>query len=313
MADILITGSEGFFGKNLCKYFREKGIKFKKTDLDKVNLTSIDETKKLITKVSPKIVINCATGNYINKNYEPLVAEHNLRMFFNLYESINSDTVLITFGSGSEFNRLNWQKNMDESFLGKFLPADSHSFSKYVISNFVTHQKKKKVLLFRVFGVYGPYEDYQFKFISNSIAKALFNIPITINQNCIYDYVYIDDVCRLCLDIYKKKSFQKNFIGNFTPNSSIELLQIAKIIQKLIPDTKIKVLKENIGTFYTGNNKKFLDNFGPFTFTSYEEGIFQLFTKLKRNKKILSKEILLKDDFIKYAKKLNKNYFEKNE
>ena len=52
MADILITGSEGFFGKNLCKYFREKGIKFKKTDLDKVNLTSIDETKKLITKVS---------------------------------------------------------------------------------------------------------------------------------------------------------------------------------------------------------------------------------------------------------------------
>ena len=90
-------------------------------------------------------------------------------------------------------------------------------------------------------------------------------------------------------------------------------MQIAKIIQKLIPDTKIKVLKENIGTFYTGNNKKFLDNFGPFTFTSYEEGIFKLFTKLKRNKKILSKEILLKDDFIKYAKKLNKNYFEKNE
>ena len=71
----------GFFGKNLCKYFREKEIKFKKTDLNKVNLTSIDETKKLITKVSPKIIINCATGHNINKTYEPLVLNTTLECF----------------------------------------------------------------------------------------------------------------------------------------------------------------------------------------------------------------------------------------
>ena len=61
MANILITGSDGFLVKIYANIFEKKGIKFKKTDLDKVNLTSIDETKKLITKFPPKIVINCAT------------------------------------------------------------------------------------------------------------------------------------------------------------------------------------------------------------------------------------------------------------
>ncbi len=46
----------------------------------------------------------------------------------------------------------------------------------------------------RLFGVFGPHEDYAIRFISNAICKALFGLPITLRQNRTFSYLFIDDL-----------------------------------------------------------------------------------------------------------------------
>ena len=45
----------------------------------------------------------------------------------------------------------------------------------------------------RVFGIYGPYEDFQRRLISNNLVRYLNNLPLQYNRNVAFDYLYIND------------------------------------------------------------------------------------------------------------------------
>ena len=50
------------------------------------------------------------------------------------------------------------------------------------------------VVELRLFGVFGPGEDYAIRFISNAVCKALCDLPLTIKQNRRFDYLWVEDV-----------------------------------------------------------------------------------------------------------------------
>ena len=54
-----------------------------------------------------------------------------------------------------------------------------------------------KILNLRVFGVFGKYEDYETRLISNIICRVIFKLPVEINQNAVYDFVYINDLVKI--------------------------------------------------------------------------------------------------------------------
>ena len=230
---IFITGAEGFVGKNLRLYFVKKGYKVIYPTLNEIDLTNSNQVKKFFLKnINIDVIINCATTLQIDKNYDDKVVEYNLKIFFNLLNFKKKSTKLINLGSGSEYSRNNWSSKMRESYFGTFVPDDSHSFSKFIQSKYIQDSKDNNLYHLRLFGIFGKYEDYKYKFISNTIAKAIYSEKITINQNCVYDYLYVEDFAKITELFIRKKPRQK--IYNITPTQSIDLISIAKIVLNVL-------------------------------------------------------------------------------
>jgi UDP-glucose 4-epimerase len=303
--NILITGGNGFIGRNLKEYFEKNKIynTFSPTEKE-LNLTNSGQVKDFFSKNQIHCIIHSATVLQINKQYNSDVCEQNLKMFFNLYRYKAKNAKLINLGSGSEYSREHWMPNMPESFFDNFIPQDSHSFSKYIMSKFIESSGDNNLIHLRIFGVFGKYEDYRFKFISNCIAKNLMDIPIVINQNAVYDYLYIDDFSKI---IEKLVDIETEIrVLNVTPSKSSNLISINNEIQKALNvDKGFEVLNSGFGAEYTGDNTNLLDCIGGYDFMKIEQSIESMVEYYLMHKHLLNKENLLEDKFLDYAKKIN--------
>lgn len=231
-------------------------------------------------------------------------------MFFNLISQMTPSMKMLNFGSGSEYSRQYWQKKMSEEYFGRYIPSESHSLAKYIISKYIEDNKKLNLVTLRIFGIFGKYEDFRYKFISNAIAKNLLKMPITINQNVIYDYIYIDDFYEVVKYFVNNDLKYKTY--NITPTLSTDLISIAKIINE-ISDYKsdIQILNNGIGVEYSGNNSRMLAEIRNFNFTNYKKSILDLYHYYKKNELTLDRTALVHDDFLEYAKKLKNEFFNK--
>jgi len=274
---ILITGAGGFVGRNLSESLFEKhsiiGLAHRELDLlDPSAVQSFFEEHPEID-----VVIHCAAvGGSRLTGYDAGqtdVVEQNLRMFLNVARCIQPHQRLIYLGSGAEYDRAHSIPQMSEEYFDLRVPADGYGFAKYAISKYIAQHDN--MLCLRIFGLYGPNEDYRYKFISNAIVKALMGLPVTIAQNVMFDYLYIGDFVRL-IEILLDRHWPYRHM-NITPSQSIDLLSLARMVNEITGNPAgIKVLNPGWNSEYTGNNNRLMEVVGPFAFTSYPEGICAL-------------------------------------
>ena len=277
---------------------------------DELDLTDSDAVGKYFKNNTIKSIIHCATTSRVGTGYPTKTCENNLRMFFNLQKHVTSSMKMINLGSGSEYGRGFWRNKMPESYFDEHIPEDSHSYSKYLISKYIKDMNAKNLICLRIFGIFGKYEDYRYKFISNTIAKNLLKMPIIINQNVIYDYIYITDFFRIVE--YFVNNTTKYKIFNVTPTESIDLLTIASLINQAGDNkSEINVLNEGIGVEYSGDNKKFISEVGDFKFTSHDVAIADLYRYYKERINSLDAKAIKQDAYLDYAKTLRNKYFRK--
>ncbi|HBA60788.1 MAG TPA: epimerase [Elusimicrobia bacterium] len=307
---ILITGAEGFVGRNLAELFLKNNYPVLAPKLAELDLTDAEAVKAYLSKNPVEAIVHSATVLMQNKAYPTDTCEKNLRMFFNLLRHKAPGAKLITLGSGSEYDRRHWQKKMREDYFDEHIPADGHSYAKYLISKHIGESADESLVCLRLFGIFGRYEDYRYKFISNAIVKNLAGLPIVINQNVAYDYLYINDFFRIVEHFVKHKP--KSRIFNATPTSSIDLVSIANLINQVgASKSEIKVLNNGLGVEYSGDNTKLLAELGDFKFLPYSEAIADLYSYYTGIKDQLDIAAVKQDDFLTYAKKLHSAYFDK--
>jgi len=304
MNTILITGSEGFVGHNLKEYYLfNSNFNVLTPSKEELDLIDFNNVKNYFKSNSIDYVIHSASTENINKNYATNVCELNLRMFSNLVESKKKSCILYSLCSGSAYSRNYWIPKMKEEYLGQFIPDDGHSYSKYLIDK-ISSQHENIVIL-RLFGIFGKYENYLYKFISNSIAKNLAKLNLKIQKNTIYDYLYIDDFCKISHLLINNNTNKGSY--NITPSKSISLIEVCNIINNISSiRSEISILNNSLGREYTGDNSKLLSIIGNYNFISYEESIKSLYYYIKNNVLIDVNE-LAKDNFLNYAKIINKN------
>ena len=116
-------------------------------------------------------------------------------MFFNLAGDEELCPRMVFLGTGAVYDMRHYEPLMPEEYFGDHVPADETGFSKYVIAKYA--EKADHVVELRPFGVFGKYEDYAIRFISNAICKTLFDLPVTLRQNRRFSYVWIDDLVRV--------------------------------------------------------------------------------------------------------------------
>ena len=245
------------------------------------------------------VIVHCASfGGSRSSGYDENhsdVAEKNLRMFFNTVRCLQSRQRLIFMGSGAAYAKTHYRPKMAEEYFDTHAPSDSYGYAKYIISRFIELQDN--MIDLRIFGLYGGGEDYRFKFISNAIVKALMGKPISIAQNVVFDYLYIDDFMRIIEKLLFADWPYRQM--NVTPTESIDLISLAQLVNGVTGNQAgIKILNSGNNEEYTGNNTKLLNTIGDFSFTSYKKGIAELVQYYRSKWDQLDLDIISADPFL---------------
>lgn len=246
----------------------------KRGDLDLLDANAVYE---YLIKNEFDIVINCAVTI--------TSVEQNLKMYFNIERCSQSFGKMLNIGSGSEYDLNNYMPKMKEEYFGKHIPSDIYGFSKYVIAKDI-EKEHRNIINLRVFGIYGKYENYKRRFISNNICRALCNLNISINRNMFFDYLYINDFMRIAEMFVKKDATRRTY--NICMGKSIDLLTLAEIIQEI--DGKglpITVKQDGFNPEYSGDNTRFLQEYGVFDFTEPKNAISELYRWYKDSSNIV--------------------------
>ncbi|MBI5700629.1 NAD(P)-dependent oxidoreductase [Candidatus Saganbacteria bacterium] len=289
---LLITGGSGFVGKNLIEYFGEKYdiLSPTRAELDLIDSIAVENYFK---NNNIDIMVHSAVRpGHRNAKDPSKQLEQNTRMFFNIARNEKKFKKMIFLSSGLVYGIDHYLPKMKEEYFDVNVPDDEGGFSKYLCAKYL--EKTDNIVELRPFGVFGKYEDYAIRFISNAICKTIFDLPITIKQNRKFDYISIDDLCLVIEHFIVCTNKHKAY--NIAPDRSIELKEIAKIVLKVSKkDLPIKIQQEGQETEYSGDNSRLKTEIEGLKLTPIEESIRKLYDWYVENKSKIDKELLLFD------------------
>lgn len=290
---ILLTGGSGFIGKNILESFLAKKheiIAPKRAELD---LTVQEEVDSFFEKNKIDVVIHTAAKPGHRNALDPAnIFFSDMLMFMNLMRGRNCYKKIINLSSGASYDTRYYHPKIKEDDFGKHIPIDEHGLYRYVSGKFMEQMEKACEL--RVFGIFGKYEDYTIRFISNAICKTIFGLPITIKQDRKFDYIFIDDLMPV-LDYFIDNNGQYN-VYNITPDNSIRLSKLASIIKKIAhSDAPVLVKEIGLGIEYSGDNSRLKNEINGINFTPIEQAVQNLYMWYSSNQHLINYENLLFD------------------
>ena len=281
---VAITGAAGFVGRNLAEYLQQRYADIYPLTRREVDLLQADAVQQYFAANKMDMIIHCAAvGGSRKTNYDKetdQVVDANTRMFFNLERCLTPEMRMIHLGTGAEYSRPYWQSKMPEEYFDRHVPTDAYGYGKYIVSKYIANCPA--ITCFRIFGLFGKYEDYRYKFISNAIVKNILHMPIVINQNVVFDYLYIDDFLAIIDRVLHQETSYRHY--NITPTRSIDLLSLADLINCVGEyNSEIQVLHTRMNREYSGDNSRLLAEIGNYPFTGYDEAVERLYRYYSEN------------------------------
>ena len=290
--NILLTGGSGFIGRNILEsYLSQKYdiVAPRHTEVDIADTESVDNFFKdkkfdvvLHTAVKPG---HRAALDKSNLFYT------NVRMFENLERNKDKFGKFINFGSGAVYDVSKNNSGVSENDIYKNMGVDEHSFTKYVVHKQIDNLPGFVDL--NIFGIFGKYEDYSIRFISNAICKSLFNLPITLRQNRRFSYLYVNDLPKILDWFIENDTKYKSY--NIVPDTHTNLADIAYVVSKVSGNKDIKIANDGYGLDYYGSNARLKNEFKDVYFTPMETAIAELYDWYRKNINLIDKQKLTKD------------------
>ena len=246
--EVLVTGAEGFMGSHVVRYLRGLGHSVLAVGRKQCDLTNSCEVDRLFRENLIHSVIHCAS----EKGFREVVQSSetfysNLRMYENL--SVNHDGLLISMGTGDEFDHSKSVLGVMEEDFGSRIPSSYYGFSKYVVAKLIG-SKSRQVNL-RMFNLFGLGESSS-RFITSSIIKVLKKEPIMVYKNIEMDFFYVGDLCSIIEKYINgyislgEVNYPRNL--NLCYSEKRTVLDVASIINS-VKDYKVPVQTKN----YTGD------------------------------------------------------------
>jgi len=257
---ILIVGAGGFVGRNLKEFLgKEKNLyEIYAPASNEFDISDERAVNEQLKKQYYDVIIHAAVYNpRVGSDKDPSKElDKNLRMFFNFerYQSLYDK--MLYFGSGAEFDKRGEISMIHEGDAGNGIPNTDYGLYKYIINKSIQHSNN--ICNLRIFGLFGKYENWKKTFISGACCKALKDLPITIKQNVFFDYLYIDDFCKIIKWFIDHDAKHKEY--NVTSGNKIDLLTLADIVKKVSgKELPVYVCKEGLAKEYTASNQQLLE------------------------------------------------------
>ena len=284
MKRLLITGTgeRSFVGRNLSEALRDKYDLYTTTSKD-LDLTDYNAVSRYFDSHTIDIIIH-ACSSTVN------TLDSDLKMFFNLERySVNIEK-LIYFGSGAEFDKRFNIINASENDIGMRIPPDGYGFAKYIMNAYA--RRSGNIYNLRLFGIFGKYEDWTYKFISNLCCKAIFDLPLTIRRECRFDYIFINDMPNVVEWLIENNPDHHDY--NFAFGTSILLSALAKMVREISgKPLEIVMLNPNgYNNEYTACNKRLRKQLPWFEPTPLYEAIEHLYKWYYDNKEKVNIDVL---------------------
>ncbi len=288
---IFLTGGGGFIGRHIREQLGEK-YNLLAPSHSELDMTDGPAVYAYLEKHKPDIILHAATLGGNRKKQYSNIAHQNLQMFFNIIRGKEFFGHLITFGSGVEYDRRQPVADVAEDDYRRSIPVDEYAFAKYVMARFA--EEVDYITHLRFYGVYGRYEDYETRFISNAMCKAILGMPITMKQDVYFDYVYAPDVVRQIEFFLNSKP--KHKLYNLGRGEKINLKFIAeRIIALTGKNTPVTIAVPGLNKEYSCSIKRFLEENPGFIFTDFDKTLKELiayYTELLPN---IDKSVFLTD------------------
>jgi GDP-L-fucose synthase len=286
---ILITGGSGFIGKNLVLQYGNRHQVAAPTRAE-LNLLDAGAVGEYLKSHRFEAVIHCATER-CNRGLpgSPDLVERNCRMYFHLASNSRHFGRMLFLSSGAVYDREHWRPRMPESYFGKHIPADPYGFSKYICAKSIA--SPGNVFELRLFGVFGPYEDWRVRFISNACCRAVWDAPLLVRQNVVFDYLDIEDLGWLLEAFLDGELRHRHY--NVCTGRTFDLLTLAeKVMFASGKPLDLEVKEPGLGTEYSGDNSRMMEEICGLQFRDMDESIARLYRWYEERKTEIDASLL---------------------
>jgi ADP-L-glycero-D-manno-heptose 6-epimerase len=256
---IIVTGANGFIGRNLSLELIKEGYTLLLVDLDTKSHFDYESTKvrylkaqdflenfELFTQPNDVVFHQGAVTNTKEKDLE-LLLKLNYQYTIDLIAKCNQRDVDIIYASSASIYGNNTQS---EETSDDYMPLNLYAWSKLLVDKKVrsslTDFETSKVIGFRYFNVYGPKETEKMNMAS---PVTQFALQLNDLQTCTVfksnehqnevtrDFVFVGDVVKVL--IWAMQNLASG-IYNLGSGSSYSFLNIATRVQEHFPGTAIK-------------------------------------------------------------------------
>ena len=253
MKRVLITGASrrGFIGRNLKESMGSAYELFTPTHAE-LELLDTDQVARYVKTKKIDIIVHGAVHvpefNGLEKEYY-----NDMLMFWNLMRLSDRVEKILYFGSGAEFDKRGHIRMAKETDIPSVLPVSEYGLAKYTMNHFA--QASDNIYNLRLFGIFGKYELWQIKFISNLCCKAVFNMPLSVRSECMFDFLYIEDLPAIITWFLENKPAYHDYnVCHGIPYALTSLAEMVREISGKPLAIHLKSPKRNLD--YTGDNSR---------------------------------------------------------
>jgi GDP-L-fucose synthase len=271
---ILITGAGGFLGRNLAGSLCQQYEVFAPSRAE-LDLLDEDAIRQYLRQHRFDAIVHAATVRANRRiGAPPDLMQHNCRMFFNLVRNPDAFGKLLFLSSGAVYDRRGPIANIAETCFDSRVPADPYGFSKYICASAIDGMAE--VFELRLFGVFGPHEDWRVRFISNACCRAVWDMPVLVRRNVFFDYLDVEDLGRI-VERFLENDLQHRHYNVCTGRSQDLRTLGEKVVAASGKALDLVVRDENFGNEYSGDNSRLLEEFPDLQFRDMDDSIRRLY------------------------------------
>ncbi len=202
---VLVTGASGFIGRNLAERL-SASHQVAAPARSELNLLDAAAVRSYLERHRFDAIVHAATERSNRAlGSAPELLERNCRMLVNVARNPHAFGRMLFLSSGAVYDRACVPPLVTEEEFDARVPADDYGFSKYLCAKSI--RADEEIYELRLFGVFGPYEDWRVRFISNACCRAVWDRPVAMRQNVFFDYLDVEDLARI-LEHYLSGSFR---------------------------------------------------------------------------------------------------------